>query len=341
MIDFRNLYIDEIEKIIVEMGEKKFRGRQIFKWIHRGVESFDEMTDLSNKLREKLKIEGYINNAEIKAKLSSKKDETIKYLLALRDENIIECVIMKYDYGNTICISTQAGCNMGCSFCASAIGGKNRDLTPGEMLGQVLKAQRDSDRKISNIVLMGTGEPFDNYENVIKFINIVNHPEGINIGMRHITLSTCGLVPEMRRFADLNLQATLAVSLHAPNDDIRRSIMPIAKKYSIEELIDACKYYVDRTRRRITFEYALIDGVNDSYENAVELSERLKGLICHVNLIPVNRVDERSYNKSTGDKINRFRATLLSKGIETTIRRELGSDINAACGQLRRSYIKI
>lgn len=339
MIDFRNLYIDEIEKIVVEMGEKKFRGKQIFKWIHRGVESFDEMTDLSNIFRENLNKKGYINNMDIRAKLSSKKDETIKYLLALKDENIIECVLMKYDYGNTICISTQAGCNMGCSFCASTIGGKNRDLTSGEMLGQVLKTQRDSNRKISNIVLMGTGEPLDNFENVIKFINLINHPEGINIGMRHITLSTCGLVPEMKRFADLNLQATLAVSLHAPNDEIRRSIMPIAKKYSFDELINACKYYIDRTRRRITFEYALIDGVNDSHKNAVELAERLKGLICHVNLIPVNRVEERSYNKSTMEKINEFKSTLLSRGIETTIRRELGSDINAACGQLRRSYI--
>lgn len=339
MIDFRNLYIDEIEKIVVEMGEKKFRGKQIFRWIHRGVESFDEMTDLSSIFRERLNKEGYIDNMIIREKFSSKKDETIKYLLALKDENIIECVLMKYDYGNTICISTQAGCNMGCSFCASTIGGKNRDLTPGEMLGQVLKTQRDSNRKISNIVLMGTGEPLDNFENVIKFIKLINHPEGINIGMRHITLSTCGLVPEMKRFADLNLQVTLAVSLHAPNDEIRRSIMPIAKKYSIEELINACKYYIDRTKKRITFEYALIDGVNDSHKNAVELSERLKGLICHVNLIPVNRVEERSYNKSTMEKINEFKSTLLSRGIETTIRRELGSDINAACGQLRRSYI--
>lgn len=339
MLDFRSLTIEEIENYLVSIGEKKFRGKQIFKWIHRGVMSFDEMTDISLGLREQLKKNGYICNMRIETKLESKKDETIKYLMILNDGNIIECVFMKYSYGNTICISTQAGCNMGCSFCASTIGGKNRDLTPGEMLGQILMVQNDSRKKISNIVLMGTGEPLDNFDNVIKFLKIINHPDGINIGMRHITISTCGLVPEMRLLAELDLQITLAVSLHAPNDEIRKGIMPIAKKYTLNELIEACKYYINRTNRRVTFEYALIDGVNDSNENALELSKLLKEMLCHVNLIPINKVSERKFEKSNRDRVESFKAILFENGVETTIRRELGSDINAACGQLRRSYI--
>lgn len=340
MIDFRNLTLEEMENLMVEVGEKKFRGKQIFKWVHKGVESFDEMTDISEALREKLKNSGYICNMDIEARFQSQKDDTIKYLMMLKDGNIIECVLMKYEYGNSICISTQAGCSMGCSFCASTIGGKNRDLTSGELIGQILKVQRDSGRRISNIVLMGTGEPLDNFENVVNFLGIVNHPQGINIGMRHITISTCGLVPEIKRLADLNLQLTLAVSLHAPNDDVRCKIMPIARRYSMDELLDACRYYIDRTGRRITFEYALIDGVNDGDDMAYELSSRLKGLLCHVNLIPVNKVVERDFEKSAKKRIEAFRDILQSNGIETTIRRELGSDINAACGQLRRSYMQ-
>jgi 23S rRNA (adenine2503-C2)-methyltransferase len=340
MIEFRSLSLEEIENYIVQKGEKKFRAKQLFKWIHRGIESFDEMTDISLNLREKLKNDGYIGNMKIEGKQTSKVDGTVKYVMSLLDGNIIECVLMKYSYGNSICISTQAGCSMGCSFCASTIGGKNRDLTAGEMLGQILIVEKDSKCKISNIVLMGTGEPLDNFENVIKFLRLVNHPEGINIGMRHITLSTCGLVPEIKRLADLNMQITLAISLHAPNDEIRRSIMPIARKYSIDDLLDVCRYYINKTNRRITFEYSLIDGVNDSDDNAKELSQRLKGLLCHVNLIPINKVRERKFEKSTSDRVEAFKKILVNNGIETTVRRELGSDIDAACGQLRRKYIE-
>lgn len=339
MIDFRNLTYDELEDYLVHIGEKKFRAKQIYKWIHRGIEEFDEMTDLPISLRETLKNNGYVNNMEIETKRESISDGTIKYLMHLKDGNLIECVLMRYSYGNSICISTQAGCSMGCSFCASTIGGKNRDLTAGEMIGQILKVQRDSGVVISNIVLMGTGEPLDNLKNVLKFFKIVNHPGGINIGMRHITLSTCGLVPEIINLADMNLQITLAISLHAPNNEIRSKLMPIAKRYSYEELINACKYYIEKTNRRITFEYALIDEVNDRKEHARELASKLKGMLCHVNLIPVNKVKERTYEKSHKSNIEDFRKILISNGIETTVRRELGSDIEAACGQLRRSYM--
>lgn len=338
MIDYRDLTYDELQNYLVKIGEKKFRAKQIFKWIHRGVEEFHEMTDLSIALREKLMDNGYICNMEVEAKQESVNDGTVKYLMHLKDGNLIECVLMRYSYGNSICISTQAGCSMGCSFCASTIGGKNRDLTGGEMIGQVLKVQRAADVKISNIVLMGSGEPLDNLENVLRLFNIINHPEGINIGMRHITLSTCGLVPEILNLADMKLQITLAISLHAPNDEIRKGLMPIANKYSYDELINACNYYTEKTNKRITFEYALIDEVNDRLEHAKELSMRLKGLLCHVNLIPINKVRERKYEKSHKTRIEEFKQVLLLNGIETTVRRELGSDIDAACGQLRRSY---
>lgn len=338
MIDYRDLTYDELQDILIKTGEKKFRAKQIFKWIHRGVEQFHEMTDLSITLREKLQSNGYIENMEIETKQESAYDGTIKYLMHLKDGNMIECVLMRYSYGNSICISTQAGCSMGCSFCASTIGGKNRDLTAGEMIGQILKVQRNAGVLISNIVLMGTGEPLDNLKNVLKFFDIINHPEGINIGMRHITLSTCGLVPEIINLADMNLQITLAISLHAPNDEIRKELMPIARKYSYDELINACKYYIEKTNRRITFEYALIDEVNDRKEHARELSKKLKDLLCHVNLIPINKVKERSYEKSEKSSIEEFKEILLENGIQTTVRRELGSDIDAACGQLRRSY---
>lgn len=340
MEEFRNLSINEIENIVVDMGEKKFRAKQIFKWIHRSIESFDEMTDLSGALREKLKNRGYISNMDILTKQESQIDGTVKYLMSLRDKNVIECVLMKYTHGYSICISTQAGCSMGCSFCASTIGGKNRDLTAGEMIGQILKVQRDSGQRISNVVLMGTGEPLDNFENVMKFVDLVNNPDGINIGMRHITISTCGLVPEIKRLGDLNLQLTLAISLHAPNDEIRTKIMPVARKYALTELMEACSYYIKKTKRRITFEYSLIDGVNDSDRNAAELSSLLKGMLCHVNLIPLNRVKEREYSKSRVDRVEKFKGILVKNGIETTVRRELGSDIDAACGQLRRSHIE-
>ena len=341
MIDFRDLALEALENLMLENGEKKFRGKQIFKWIHAGIENFDDMSDLGIKLREKLKKIGYLCNMEIEEKFVSKIDSTIKYLMHLKDDNIIECVVMKYEYGNSICLSTQAGCGMGCTFCASAIGGKNRDLSCGEILGQIIKTQIDNNIKISNIVLMGTGEPLDNFDNVMKFIEMVNHEDGLNIGMRHITLSTCGLVPEIRRLGDLNYQITLAISLHAPNDKIRSITMPVARKYTFEELIDATKYYIEKTGRRITFEYALIAGFNDSIIHAEELSKRLKGMLCHINLIPVNKVAGRDFEKSDKSHIEMFKKILMREGIETTVRRELGSDINAACGQLRRKHLGI
>jgi 23S rRNA (adenine2503-C2)-methyltransferase len=340
MEEYRSYSMEEMEEHMKSLAQPSFRGKQLFKWIHRGVEKIDDMTDMPASLRELLKKNGYVCNMEIEEKLESKTDGTVKYLMMLKDLNVIECVFMRYSFGNTICISTQAGCSMGCSFCASTIGGKIRDLTPGEMLGQVIKVQKDMGERISNVVLMGTGEPMDNLDNVLKFLSLLNYPDGINIGMRHITISTCGIVEGIKELARLNLQLTLAVSLHAPNDEIRRRIMPVAHKYSMEELMDSCRYYTAKTNRRITFEYALIKGVNDSDENARELGERLKGMLCHVNLIPVNQVRERDFQKSVKDRILIFKGVLERMGIETTIRRELGSDISAACGQLRRSYIK-
>ncbi|MCX7695568.1 MAG: 23S rRNA (adenine(2503)-C(2))-methyltransferase RlmN [Caloramator sp.] len=341
MIELRSLSLKEMQNFIEEIGEPKFRAKQIFKWIHKGVEDFDEMTDLSKALREKLSNNGYIKNMEIVKKQVSKVDGTEKYLLKLLDGNLIECVLMRYNYGNSICISTQVGCSMGCKFCASTIGGKVRDLTPGEMIGQIIIVQNDIKERISNVVLMGVGEPLDNFDNTIKFLELLKEPEGLNIGMRHITISTCGLVPEIKRLADLNYQITLAISLHAPNDEIRKKTMPIANRYSMEQIIDACKYYIDKTARRITFEYTMIDGVNDEKEHAEELAEKLKGLLCHVNLIPVNAVTERGLKRSNQEKIIKFKNILEKRGIETTIRRELGSDIDAACGQLRRRYQEI
>jgi 23S rRNA (adenine2503-C2)-methyltransferase len=338
MYDIRDLSLKEIEEFIVSLGEPKFRAKQILKWIIIGIEDFDEMTDIPKKLRDKLKENFIIKNIFIEAKQESS-DGTVKYLLRLKDGNLIEAVLMRYSYGNSVCISTQAGCNMGCSFCASTIGGKIRDLSPGEMLGEVLAISRDQNIRISNIVLMGTGEPLDNFDNVLKFLELINSKEGLNIGMRHITLSTCGLVPEIKRLADLRLQLTLAISLHAPNDDKRKKIMPIANRYSMNELLEACRYYVEKTNRRITFEYALIKDINDSIEDAKELSKRLEGLLCHVNLIPVNPVSERNFERPDRKRIENFRDILESHGINTTIRRELGTDIDAACGQLRRRFL--
>lgn len=339
-MDLRDLELEDIKEYLEDVGEKSFRGKQIFKWVHKPLNSIDDMTDISKNLREKLKNDFYICNMDIVSVKQSKEDGTRKYLLSMKDGNIIECVFMKYKHGNSICISTQVGCQMGCNFCASTIGGKIRDLTAGEMIGQIFTVMLDTEENISNIVLMGTGEPFDNYDNVLKFFRIVNSKDGINIGMRHITVSTCGLVPEIKKLADEGIQVTLAVSLHAPNDNMRMSIMPIAKKYSLEELINACKYYIQKTNRRITFEYSLINGVNDSIENAKELIDLLHGMLCHVNLIPINTVKERDYKKSKKDKIESFKRELERKGIDTTVRRELGSDIEAACGQLRRQYMK-
>lgn len=338
-INLKDMEIEELEEFCAALGENKYRGKQIFRWLYKGIDGIDEMTDIPASFREKLKEKSYIGSLAIEKKYQSKIDGTTKYLLKLEDNNIIESVLMKYSFGVSGCLSTQVGCRMGCSFCASTIGGIVRNLSPGEMVDEITAMERDGEERISNIVLMGSGEPLDNYENVIKFLRIVNNPQGLNIGMRHITLSTCGLVPEIYNLAKLNLQITLAISLHAPNDEIRKKIMPVANKYPIEEIMKACREYINNTNRRITFEYSMIRGVNDSNENAKELAALLKGLLCHVNLIPVNKVEERDYRKSAVERIQEFKKILESRGVEVTIRRELGADINAACGQLRKNYL--
>ncbi len=338
-VDLKSLYLDELEDIIKEMGEPKFRGKQIFEWIHnKNVTSFEEMTNLSKSLREKLSENMFITKLEIVDKKVSS-DGTQKYLFALEDGNVIESVLMRYSYGNAVCVSTQVGCRMGCAFCASTLNGLEKNLTAGEILSQVYEISRDIGERISSVVLMGSGEPLDNYANVIRFIRLVNDKNGANIGQRHITLSTCGLADKIDVLKEEGLQITLAVSLHAPNDEIRNKTMPVSKKYDMDTLLEACKRYSDATKRRVTFEYALIKGVNDSSENAKELASRLKGMLCHVNLIPVNDVKERDFIRSSEESIKNFAAILNGKMIETTIRRKLGSDINAACGQLRRGYI--
>ena len=340
-IDIKSMNINELEDLLKELGEPKFRAKQIFDWLHaKQVDSFEEMTNLSKGLREKLAETASINGVEIVRKLVSQIDGTRKYLFALSDGAIIESVLMKYEHGNTVCISTQVGCRMGCKFCASTLDGVERGLTAGEMLSQIYTIQKDCGERVHGTVLMGSGEPLDNYDNVVKFLRLINDPKGQNMGQRHITLSTCGLVDKMYDLAEEDLQITLAVSLHAPNDGIRTQTMPIAKVYSMEKLLQACRDYADKTKRRITFEYALIHGVNDGDEHAWELVKKLRDMLCHVNLIPVNDVKERNYVKSTADRVKRFAGILNDNGVETTVRRKLGSDIDAACGQLRRSHMK-
>ena len=341
MIDLKDFTYVELENFLSELGEPKFRASQIFKWLHLGVTSYDEMTDISKSLREKLKKISYVSTLEIETKLVSKLDGTVKYLFRLPDGNCIESVLMRYHHGITICISSQVGCRMGCKFCASTIGGLYRSLTAGEILNQVIFAQKDLKERISNIVLMGIGEPLDNYDNVIKFLKNVNNEKGICIGLRHITLSTCGIVPMIDALKDENLPITLTISLHAADDETRSSIMPINKKYKISELIAACDSYQKSTGRRISFEYALISGVNDSYHHAEKLAKLIKPLKGHINLIPVNYVKERGYKKGTKDEINAFLRYLTDFGINATIRRELGSDISASCGQLRKKAANI
>ena len=338
-LDLRSMTIEDIEEFCENIGEKKYRAKQIFRWLYNNVEDIEAMTNLPQLLRYKISRSAYISNAKIEKKYESKIDSTIKYLLKFEDDNIIECVLMKYSYGISACLSTQIGCRMGCSFCASTIGGLVRNLSPGEMVDEIVSIQKDCNDRISNIVLMGSGEPFDNFDNVIKFLKIINTDEGLNIGMRHVTLSTCGLVPEIKKLADLNLQITLAISLHAPNDEIRRKMMPVANKYTIDEILESCRYYIYATNRRITFEYSLINGVNDSIENAMQLSVLLKNLLCHVNLIPINEISENDYKKTNSNRVNEFKRKLEYSGIAVTVRRELGADINAACGQLRKNYI--
>lgn len=338
-IDLRSLTLPKLEAELANMGEKSFRAKQIFSWLHqKQVTSFDEMTNLSKALREKLKENYIIKNIKIVEKLVSKEDNTSKYLFDIGDDIVIESVLMRYSYGNAVCISSQAGCRMGCTFCASTVDGLERNLLAGEMAAQIYEIQRDIGERVSNVVIMGSGEPLDNYDNVMDFLEIIHSKEGNNLSHRHITLSTCGLVDKIYDLAKENLQITLAISLHAPNNEIRQNTMPVARRYDIDSLIKAAKDYADTTKRRVTFEYALIKGVNDSSDCARELASRLKGIMCHINLIPVNDVKENNYIRSTEENINSFASLLRELGIETTVRRKLGSDINAACGQLRKSY---
>lgn len=340
MIDLKDFEYDELIEYLKSIGEKKFRAEQIFSWLHKGVESYDEMTNLSKAAREKLMEKTYVSTLKIREKYVSQLDGTVKYLFELPDGNCIESVVMRYHHGLTICISSQVGCRMGCRFCASTIGGLYRSLTAGEILNQVIFAQKDIGERISNIVMMGIGEPLDNYDNVIKFLHNVNHEKGLNIGYRHISLSTCGVVPMIKKLAQEKLPITLTISLHAPNDEIRDTIMPVNHRYKIAELLDACREYAAVTGRRMSFEYSLIHGVNDSEENAKELAKLVGDMHSHINLIPVNKVEERNYEKGSKAQIRAFQEKLAALGINATVRRELGADIAASCGQLRKKVLE-
>lgn len=336
--DIRSLTYGELENEIKALGLPRFRAGQIYRWLHVSfVESFDEMTDLPKSLRQSLNDNFVIFGCTIEMKLVSEYDNTIKYLFALNDGEVIETVLMKYKYGYTVCVSSQVGCRMGCKFCASTLGGVVRSLLPSEILGQVYAVERDNGIRVSHIVMMGMGEPLDNFDNVMRFLQLVTDEKGQNIGMRHISLSTCGIVPKIYELMDKNLQLTLSVSLHAPNDEIRSSMMPVNNAYNIEKLLSACREYAKKTSRRISFEYALVRGVNDSTACAAELASRLGRMLCHVNLIPVNEVKETNCRESYPETVKKFADVLSSKGIPVTVRRKLGADINAACGQLRRS----
>lgn len=335
--DILSLDLTELEKELISMGEKKFRAKQIFNWLHqKKVTSFDNMNNVPKDLRTKLNENFEIYHLEAEKTLVSKIDGTTKYLYLLADGNHIETVLMEYSYGMSLCVSTQVGCKMGCRFCASTIAGFKRNLEPSEILLQIYESERNSGKKISSIVLMGIGEPLDNYDNVLKFLKLVSSPDGNGLSLRHVTISTCGLVPRINQLADLKLGLTLSISLHASDDVSRSKTMPINDAYHIDELISACKRYVDKTGRRITFEYAIIDGVNSTYDDAKKLSKLIRGINCHVNLIPVNKVAERNYSTQM-KTVQAFKDSLESLGINATIRRTLGLDINASCGQLRRN----
>lgn len=333
MTDLRSMTPEELTAWCKNLGQPAFRGKQLFQWFSRGVTSVDEMTDLPKSLREEVAAAGFSAPA-VERKQVSKQDGTIKYLWRLADGNCVESVLMRYHHGNSVCISSQVGCAMGCAFCASTLGGKVRDLTAGELLDQVIFTEKDSGAPISNIVLMGIGEPLDNYENVMRFLTLVNHPAGKNIGMRHISLSTCGLVKGIDRLAEEGLQLTLSVSLHAADDETRSRLMPVNRAYPVDVLLDACRRYFQKTGRRLSYEYALIDGVNDTPRHARLLADRLAGTIAHVNLIPLNHVEESPLRPSR--RVAAFQKQLEERGITATVRRRLGSDIDASCGQLRR-----
>ena len=338
--NLKSMTLPEISAVLKELGQPAFRAKQLFSWLHKGVRSFDEMTNIPQSLRDTLAKEYPICAPQVVRKQESQKDGTIKYLWKLSDGNCVETVLMRYHYGNTVCISTEVGCRMGCAFCASTLGGLVRRLEPFEMVDQVLFTQVDSGLPISHIVLMGIGEPLDNFDNVMRFLELINHPEGMNISMRHISLSTCGLVPKIRQLAEKKLQLTLSVSLHAPTDEIRNTIMPVNKAYSTEQLLEACRDYYAQTGRRISFEYAMIDGVNDTPQHARTLLRRLKGLPAHMNLIPLNHVEESPLKPSSHKAVMDFQKILEDGGVPATVRRTLGGDIDASCGQLRRKYPK-
>ena len=336
LLDIKSMTPEEIKAELKTLGEPSYRAEQIFVWLQKGVSSFDEMTNLSKALREKLREHYYIATATIERRLDSQLDETKKYLFRLHDGEYVESVLMKYHHGYSICISSQVGCKMGCTFCATGLGGFCRNLTASELLSQIHAAQIDNNIRISNVVLMGMGEPLDNYDQVLRFLRLVSEEKGLNIGMRHISLSTCGIVDRIYDLMKENLQLTLSVSLHAPNDTIRRKTMPVARRWDIDQLLQACRDYSQTTGRRISFEYAMIDGVNDSDACALELSRRLHRMLCHVNLIPVNKVEESGFERSKQERLARFTKILEDHHITVTTRRTLGADINASCGQLRR-----
>jgi len=336
----KSMTLPELSAVLKELGQPGFRAKQLYTWLHRGARSYDEMSNLPQSLRQQLAQQYPICAPDVVRKQESQKDGTIKYLWRLSDGNCVETVLMRYHYGNTVCISTEVGCRMGCAFCASTLGGLVRRLEPYEMLDQVLFTQVDSGLPVSHIVLMGIGEPLDNYDNVMRFLELVNSPEGMNISMRHISLSTCGLVPKIRELAKKKLQITLSVSLHAPSDGVRDTIMPVNKAYPTEDLLQACREYYAETGRRISFEYAMIHGVNDTEADARLLVKRLKGLPAHMNLIPLNHVEESPLKPSTRSAVAKFQQILEENGIPATVRRTLGSDIDASCGQLRRKYTK-
>ena len=340
MNHIKSMTLPEMGEVLKAWGQPTFRAKQVFTWLHKGVGSYQEMTNLPQSLRQQLEESYPLYRPQVVRKQQSQKDGTIKYLWRLSDGNCVETVLMRYHYGNTVCISTEVGCAMGCAFCASTLGGLVRRLEPHEMLDQVLFTQIDSGMPVSHIVLMGIGEPLDNFNNVLRFLELVNSPDGMNISMRHISLSTCGLVPKIDKLAEHKLQLTLSVSLHAPTNEIRSTIMPVNKAYPVEALLAACRRYYEATGRRISFEYAMIHGVNDTQAAAKQLLQDLKGLPAHVNLIPLNHVEESPLKPSTRQAVQRFQKLLEDGGVPATVRRTLGGDIDASCGQLRRKYTK-
>ena len=339
--DIKSLNLKELTKVIENLGEKSFRAKQIYEWLHKKqVSSYEEMTNISKKLKEDLTINYPLTVLKQVTVQVSKIDGTRKYLFALSDGNVIESVLMRYKHGNSVCISSQVGCRMGCRFCASTLDGKVRDLLPSEMLEQIYRIGADIGERVSNVVVMGTGEPMDNYENLLKFLELLTDENGLNISQRNVTVSTCGIVPKMRKLAEEKLQITLALSLHASSQEKRLALMPVANKYEIHEVIDACRYYFEKTGRRVTFEYSLVAGVNDTDEDAAELSSLVRGMNCHINLIPVNPIKERDFVQPSHDHVLNFKNKLEKNGINVTIRREMGRDIDGACGQLRKRYIE-